>query len=194
MNTNRSHASFRASRLILFFSVLLVLGCRPAPSTGATSRDQANVDQVLSLIKQRLTLMHDVARWKWHARKPIADPQREQELLEKVVERGRGTGVDADLARRFFSAQMEAARAIQQTDFDRWAAKKDQPDAAGADLDQLRQQIDVLNNYMIDALAGLAPRLGDPAVQQTLRQRARVILDDQLSAEVRETVLAPLAR
>ena len=59
--------------------------------------DLATLDRLLGLMQQRLALMHDVARWQWKAGQPITDPKRERELLQSVVERGRGKGVEPKL-------------------------------------------------------------------------------------------------
>src|SRR5262249_7834217 len=96
----------------------------PADVPVAPRRDPATLDRLLRLMEQRLALMHEVARWKWNAGQPVTDPQREPELLHSVVERGRGKGLDPDLVRPFFAAQLEAARFVQQADFDRWQANK----------------------------------------------------------------------
>ena len=61
--------------------------------------DLATLDRLLGLMQQRLALMHDVARWQWKAGQPITDPKRERELLQSVVERGRGKGVEPKLVR-----------------------------------------------------------------------------------------------
>jgi len=58
--------------------------------------------------------MHEVARWKWNAGQPVTDAERERELLHSVVEGGRGKGLDPELVRSFFAAQLEAARLVQQ--------------------------------------------------------------------------------
>ena len=158
----------------------------------APGRDRAKLDRLLRLMRQRLALMHDVARWKWNTDKPITDAQRERELLHSVVERGRGKGLDADLVRSFFAAQMEAARLVQQADFDRWQANKQKPFADTTSLAVLRQRIDHLNRELTDALAELRPRLSGRSVQQALPQRAEEILTGYDLAGVRETAIAPL--
>src|SRR5262245_30959983 len=56
--------------------------------------DLATLDRLLGLMQQRLTLMHEVARWKWNAGQPVTDAEREREVLHSVVERGRGKGLD----------------------------------------------------------------------------------------------------
>jgi len=80
----------------------------------APGRDLADLDRLLRLMRQRLALMQEVARCKWNACLPVTDAQRERELLHSVVERGRGKGLDPELVRSFFAAQLEAARLVQQ--------------------------------------------------------------------------------
>jgi chorismate mutase-like protein len=170
---------------------LAASGCQPADVPVAPRRDLADLDRLLRLMERRLALMHEVARWKWNAAKPITDPERERELLQSVVERGRVKGLDADRVRSFFAAQMEAARLVQQADFDRWAAKKQEPFAGTTSLAVLRLQIDNLNRELIDALVEVRPGL---TVQQALPQRAEEILTGNGMAGVRETAIAPLRR
>src|SRR5262249_27676269 len=155
-------------------------------------RDRADLDRLLRLMQQRLTPMHEVARWKWNAGQPITDAQRERELLHSVVERGHGKGLDPELVRPFFAAQLEAARLVQQADFDRWQANKQEPFAGTTSLAGLRQRIDHLNRELIDALAELRPWLWRQTVQQALPQRAEEILTGNGLASVRETAIAPL--
>ncbi len=173
---------------------LTASGCRPADVPVAPRRDLADLDRLLRLMEQRLALMHDVARWKWNAGKPITDSKREGELLQSVVESGRGKGLDPDLVRSFFAAQMEAARLVQQADFDRWKAREQEPFAGTTSLAVLRQRIDTLNRALIDALAAVRPWLSELAVQQALPQRAKEIVTVNGSASVRETAIAPLRR
>jgi chorismate mutase len=169
-------------------------GCRPAELPVAPRSELSHLDRLLRLMEQRLALMHDVARWKWKAGKPIEDPKRESESLQVVVERSRGKGLHPDLVRSFFAAQMAAARLIQQADFDRWKAKEQEPLADTASLDALRQRIDQLNGELIDALADVSPWLSGLTVQQALPQRAEEILSGNDLASVRDTTIAPLRR
>jgi chorismate mutase len=176
------------------FLALAATGCRPADVPAPPRRDLATLDRLLRLMEKRLALVHEVARWKWSAGRPIADPEREREVLQNAVERGRGKGLDPDLVRRFFAAQMEAARLVQQADLDRWKASQQPSFADTTSLAVLRQRIDEVNRELIDALAEVCPRLAERAVQQALPQRAKEILTDDGRAEVRETVIAPLRR
>jgi chorismate mutase len=187
------------NRCFALFVVLLVGfvaagGCRPTNLPDGASRDLADIDHLLQLMERRLALMDQVARSKWDSDQPIADPQREREMLEKVVERGRGKGLDPDLVRRFFAAQIEAARIIQQADFEHWLAVKHKPFGNTTSLGELRQQIDSSNDELIEALAAIAERVSTAPMQESLRQRAEAILSSEKLAPVRATVIGPLIR
>jgi chorismate mutase len=173
---------------------LLASGCRHADAPNAQQHEIANLDHLLRLMGRRLALMHDVARWKWNAGKPITDPERERDLLRSVVERGRAKGLDPDRVCAFFAAQIEAARLVQTADFDRWKAKAQEPFSQTTNLTLLRQQIDDLNSELIDALAEVVHRIDKPALRQALSGRAAEILTGNGLAEVRETAIAPLRR
>jgi chorismate mutase len=169
-------------------------GCRPAALPVAPGRDPADLDRLLHLMEQRLALMREVARWKWNAGQPITDPERERELLRSVVERGRSKGLDPELVRSFFAAQMEAARLVQRADFDRWETNEQEPFADTTSLAVLRQRIDTLNHELIDALDEVRPWLSRPTTQQALPRRAEEILTGNGLAGVRQTAIAPLRR
>jgi chorismate mutase len=202
------------SKLMLAPALLLPLlqgGCRtlppedsgptgsPRPTESATldsghRQDLRNAaDRLLGLMGQRLALMHEVARWKWAARKPIADPARERELLDRVARRSRSKGLDPAFARGFFAAQMEAGKLVQRADFDRWQAEMPAAFPEARDLALVRRDIDALNERLMDALAAAAPRFADPAIQVLLKDAAdRILAGDGIDDAVRETAMAPL--
>jgi chorismate mutase len=174
---------------------LLPACARQAPPVAGPSTDPtAAVDHLLDLMRQRLLVMHDVARWKWNHGKRIADPPREQAFLDGMAEKGRQLNIDPEWTRAFFAAQIEAAKQIQQADFDRWTAEKREPFADALDLKNvLRPRIDELSRSLLDALAQVQARIGDDQIQYLLQQRAALILiGDGIDAGVRATALKPL--
>jgi chorismate mutase-like protein len=192
MRKNLLRAQIHVCVVVLPLVSMAANGCRPADEPVAPRRELANLEQLLRVMKQRLVLMHDVARRKWNTSRPITDPERERELLQSVVESGRGEGLDQDLVRGFFAAQMEAARLIQQADFEGWKATDQKPFGDTTSLPVLRQRIDDLNRELIGALAEVRPWLSRPTVQQALPQRAEEILTGDGLDRVRERAIAPL--
>jgi chorismate mutase len=175
---------------LLLGLILPACGPSPAPPAVAKAPDRA-FDGLLGLIRTRLELMHDVARYKWAARSPIEDPARERALLDDVAERGRALGLDPAAARSFFAAQIEAAKLIQRADFARWEADHrgpagDPPDLVGV----LRPRIDALNRDLLAALADARPLLLDRDSAARLRSRAdQLLVGEGIDATVRTTVM-----
>lgn len=74
-----------------------------APKSSGLNRDDAQaIGELLRLMRQRLDLMPAVARAKWNAGLPIADPVREKSLLESLVAQAEDVHLDPVVARSFF--------------------------------------------------------------------------------------------
>src|SRR5579859_2948444 len=151
----------RTLPILLGVCLLAPAACdrRPEAPPAVVSSPAAPLDTLLERMRQRLELMHTVARVKWNAQAPIFDPDRERALLEDVVERGKTHKLDDEVTRTFFAAQMEAAKIVQEEDFQRWRAEKHPPFRDVPDLPALRQQIDALNGEILEALATARPYL-----------------------------------
>src|SRR4051794_35298338 len=125
-------------RRILLLSLLgvSVLACRPAPTPLAvttTAPDRA-CEELLGLMRQRLDVMHDVARYKWAKSATVEDPEREAALLRDVADKGVSLGLDPETTRAFFRGQIEAAKIVQRADFRRWEADGRGPYGEAPDL------------------------------------------------------------
>ena len=78
-------------------------------------------DEVLfSSIGQRLQLMKAVAHYKFERRLPIEDLARETIVIEQAVNQGRRQGLKPETTARFFRAQIQAAKQIQNYWFEQW--------------------------------------------------------------------------
>lgn len=84
------------------------------------------------LINERLSLMEQVAAYKWINEQPIAVPERETLVISNAVRDGLQYGITTDSSSAFFLAQIAAAKIIQQCWFDRWEAEK--PPVTAEDL------------------------------------------------------------
>ena len=81
------------------------------------------LDDLAGAIATRLSLMDDVARYKWNHSLPIVDEQREAKLVERATAQAVTLGVPADYARRVVVAQIEASRARQAELTTQWRAQ-----------------------------------------------------------------------
>ena len=127
---------------------------RSSPHTSEVGDEEAAARAVTACALQRLRLMHDVARGKWNEKKPIDDPAREAAVLEGVLLKASGLGLDLEYARPFFEDQFTAAKIVQRADFELWKGEgrgrfDEVPDLAGAQ----RPRIDAATDALLDALA-----------------------------------------
>ncbi len=74
-----------------------------AQSNAQCSDSDPLVEDLLQLMTQRLLLMHEVARAKWNARKPLADNGRETIMLRVLAEKGRVLGMEPEFTYGFFA-------------------------------------------------------------------------------------------
>ena len=186
--------------LVVAALTVFVAGCGGPPAApptvadGPASAASPEVEHLLRLMGDRLALMHDVARTKWNANRPVGDPEREQALLREMEKEGREHGLDSELTRAFFAAQIAAARRVQETALARWRAEGRGPFAGVPDLAALRRRIDGLNRDLLGALAEARSRLGDARTRDQLRRWAREALPGEgITDDVRSTAIAPLA-
>jgi serine protease Do len=165
------------------------------PSQTKNDEALAQSERLVNLMQQRLKLMKDVASAKWQAKQTGADPKREQELLDQLVEQGKKLGLSADVVRGFFNAQFDAAKQIQQSFFDTF--QKDKVELKNVpDLQKdLRPKLDQVSQDLLATFAQLQPHLANPAVQQRLRDRAAALLaGDGITDAVRNRALEPLVK
>ncbi|WP_439631050.1 gamma subclass chorismate mutase AroQ [Gemmata sp.] len=170
---------------------VFTVGCwrPPQPRT-----DTAAAERLLDLMNRRLALMADVARAKWNTRSPIDDPPRERALLAAVAESGREFGLDPADTTAFFTAQIEAAKAVQRACFREWeaAARGPFPDAPDLVRD-MRPKIDAVGREL---LAGLKSYLANGRLDLAeVRALAEARLTgDGVTPEARSLAIRPLAR
>lgn len=159
-----------------------VCGCRPAPTP-----DPA--DDLLALVRRRLDLIPDVARWKWTHKAAVSDPARESAFLGEMADAGTAHGLEPADTARFFAAQIDAAKVLQQAAFDRWAAAGQPPFLDVPDLKlSVRPRIDRVSRDMLPALAAVRRHPPTPDAVRWAAERHLGGLPDG----VRATAVAPL--
>lgn len=147
--------------LVLFaltFSPLTVGATLPSHQELAAYETQFKVDAVLFLMQKRLAIMHEVARTKWTKKLAIDDKEREQQILASIASKAQEMGVNEEWARKFFQAQFDAAKMIQQSAFDMWTYSEQGPFESILDLkDDIRPYLDAVTHELLAALAKASP-------------------------------------
>lgn len=127
------------------------------------------VGQVLSLMGQRLNLASDVARYKWNTQGKIEDIAREQAIIASLGQQAVKQGLPVAWAERFFRAQIDASKQIQQSLFVHWRQTQaglfdNIPDLSAV----TRPKLDILTTQLIKALANAWPQLQNPTCKTAI--------------------------
>lgn len=125
-----------------------------------TARAASPTETLRGLMAERLALMEDVARSKWSTGAAIADPVREQALLEAGATAAARGGHDPAAIVLLLGAQIEAAKMVQERLFARWRAEgRDAfPDADGL-LAAVRPEIARISAALVPAWLAARPEL-----------------------------------
>ncbi|MET0656615.1 MAG: gamma subclass chorismate mutase AroQ [Steroidobacteraceae bacterium] len=151
-----------------------------------------DIDRIVELTVQRRALMRDVAAWKWVHERPINDPEREGELLERMRAQARVLGIEPEALADFFELQMKWARREQRRAFSEWE-KSGAPIAAARDLNtELRPALDDIGAELLRALYVSLPELDAPDFETRYAERVRG--HSNLAAEDADALLEALGR
>ncbi len=145
---------------LLFRASLLSAGLVVAGLVAAGS----NARDLYQLIDQRLSMMRDVAAYKWVRELPIEDLQREQTVVQAAVAHGLTRGLTPESSSNFIQVQIDAAKDIQRYWFARWrdVGPPDAPQKAPDLNAEIRPQLLALGNSIVEA-AGIAGLINDRA-------------------------------
>ena len=169
-----------------------------APSSPPTSPSKvepfdSDLDLLLERLRDRLSLMPAVARYKWAHGLPIEDAARERSLADRFVTESQSRGLDADWSRRVIVAQITAARRVQQDCFESWRSSP--PDESDPILDlqtDLRPRIERVTAELIEILVRLEPHRPTAAFRAAFPARTDSLITRQaVSDEVRHLAIAP---
>lgn len=78
------------------------------------------LNPLFEIMAERLSIMKDVALYKWHNHLQVEDLYREEIILAKTTEKAISLGLQPAPSRHFFQMQMDAAKAIQTSWHQKW--------------------------------------------------------------------------
>lgn len=141
------------------------------------SEPKTPMEQLLTLMDERLKLMADVARYKWNTKGAIEDLPREKAIISSLGQQATAAGIPAERAERFFAAQIEAAKTVQRALFKQWETTHHGPFVDAPDLqNEIRPRLDALTPKLIQALANNLNSLNDPTQRVEIDRAAEARL------------------
>jgi cyclohexadienyl dehydratase len=143
------------------------------------------VEQILELSGERRALMREVAAWKWRQQRPITDPERERELIERMREQAQVLGLSPGAVEDFFELQMRWAREQQALAFAEWQDKQVAVPTPRDLSTQLRPELDRIGRELLLNLYLGLPQFQAEDFRDRYEARLRAkkaISPDELSA------------
>jgi chorismate mutase len=112
--------------------------------------DRTQLDKLVELVVQRLSLAQDVAAAKYTSGNPIDDPIRELEILQSAAQALNGLGLHQQIGMQFLRDQIEANKVIQRELHHRWNRHPEEVPAANPDLAvEVRPELDRITKQII---------------------------------------------
>jgi chorismate mutase-like protein len=140
------------------------------------------IDDLLDLMRRRVRLTYDVARWKWNHTAPIDHFAREEAILDAVESMAENLAVAPALARAFFRDQIEASKIYQRIQFERWSERERKEFTSVPDLhsDQ-RRALDALTKPLLLQLGIVLPLLSNHSALHIVQQLLLSVDADQIT-------------
>ncbi|MES9559618.1 MULTISPECIES: chorismate mutase [unclassified Streptomyces] len=143
-------------------AAVLLVGAAAVPAATAATRpggpsQRSPMYAVAELSARRIATGDLVAAAKWGTGEPVDDPAREERVLDSASERARKLGADPRLTRLVFRDQIEANKKVQRGLHRLWRDHPAEAPTDRPDLDEVREEIDHLDQALVRAVADAAP-------------------------------------
>ncbi|GAB4281693.1 MAG: hypothetical protein Tsb0018_10350 [Opitutales bacterium] len=138
-------------------------------STACADQNPA-VNTLFEDIQNRLSLMKEVAAYKWETDSPIEVKERETIVLKATLQAAEDNGVDPSTAKSFFEEQIEVAKSIQRAWHKHWEENSFDDAFEGRDIAKIRVEISTLGKAIIVAMPQALPSLHNAANEAHYRQ------------------------
>lgn len=149
------------------FALLLLAFWQPSAVYG--DEVAAAAAALRSVVQERLSVMPEVARYKWNNKIAVEDLAREKAILKRTVEKAKKASVSEEFALEAVAAQMAASKHIQRELIRGWQAQDIPPFESVPDLvEEIRPQIIDITNRLIEAMRGAEGHARKCAFQQML--------------------------
>lgn len=144
---------------LFWASVVVLMLAAPSASTAQESLSP-QLSRLSKLIVERLSLMEDVAAYKWAHKLPVEDKARETNVIAAGQAAAVALGLAPESVAPFLQAQMEAAKTVQKAKINSWRRGRKRPPKRIPDLAKdLRPAISTATDALMRQLALARPQL-----------------------------------
>lgn len=152
------------------------------PLTGCATREEpAALDNLLTVIGERLAIADPVALSKWDSGKPVEDLPREQQVIDGAGARAAEFKLERNDVQQLFRAQIEANKLVQHALLEQWHAAGKAPALPRRSLgDDIRPQLDILQTHLLQGYSAFLPLRYDPRCQARLDAARQQHLSDPI--------------
>jgi chorismate mutase len=167
---------------LLTCAVFGLLACNAQASTPSPAPD--SLQPLLVTLNERLSIGDLVALTKWDSGKPIQDSAREAQVIANARKLAVDRKLDPNKFAELIAAQIEANKLVQYGLIAQWQAAGKAPDTPRPDLaNQIRPQLDELQNRLLQQYSDFAPYRNDPQCQNWLRTARASLIKDGLHGQ-----------
>lgn len=163
-------------------------GTPTMPLTRPDIEHASAMQQLVQAISERLALATPVALAKWHKGTPVADAERERQVIATAQTQGAGLNLPPVEVQQLMRAQIEASKQVQRTLHEHWRAAGTAPEIPLRDLAvDIRPQLDQLQARLLQAFAAFAALRDKPGCQLMLAAAVEGQAGDPLHARAMQT-------
>jgi cyclohexadienyl dehydratase len=173
---------------------LLLIACIARAEPVAIHSAEDDVQQVFALAQTRLSLMRDVAAWKYANDAPVTDAAREKRVLDASVAEAQRLGIEPTSARELFAVQIRIASDVQEHFIATWRKQGGHPERVRDLNRELRPELDRIGAQLLQAIYLALPELARADFVQHYKTFAAVIDMPGVDATDREQLLTVLAK
>jgi cyclohexadienyl dehydratase len=174
--------------------VLLVIACVARAEPAALNSAEDDVRRVFELVQTRLSLMREVAAWKYANDAPVTDAAREQRVLDASVAQARPLGIEPTSARDFFALQIKIASDVQEHFIATWRKQGGSTERVRDLNKELRPELDHIGAQLLQAIYLALPELARADFLQRYKTHVAVIEMPGIDAAEREQLLVALVK
>ncbi len=161
-----------------------------------TSQDesQAQMDTLLTLIKERLILMQDIAKWKWNNAMPIENATEEKALHAEVALIAQKLDLSPEIAANLMQAQFNSSKLIQIDAFETFARQDlDVVEGAPKSIEPLKMRASELTSMILTQAKNLLPKTSNGELKVAIKEKANEILTNSgISETATKEAILPL--